>query len=169
MSNKATFTVSADKTTLQVERTFAISASQLWQAYADPSILSQWFSPRGWVTEVKEHSFSEGGSFAYVMRCVDESQDWFGQTSSGKMVFSNIQPETSFEYRDVFTDENGVVNEEMPVSHTIVRITAVGASQAKLNVETRYATPEALQQVLEMGMEAGYGETLDKLELLLRA
>ncbi|MCU0317398.1 MAG: SRPBCC domain-containing protein [Fimbriimonadaceae bacterium] len=168
MINNATFSVSADKTTLLVERIFPASASQLWQAYADADILRQWFSPRGWVTEVQEHSFEEGGSFIYIMRCVDESQDWFGQTSCGKMEFSNIQPPKSFEYRDVFTDENGVVNEAMPASQTLVTLSEITSSQTMLKVATRYAQSEALQQMLEMGMEEGYGETLEKLENLLK-
>lgn len=163
----ATFTISEDKRTLHMEREFSASAERLWEAYADPTILAQWFSPRGWVTDVQSHSFVNGGEFFYIMRCVDEAQDWFGQTSSGKMVFDNINPKTSFEYRDVFTDDAGTVNESLPASHSFVTISAAGPGSSVLRVVTTYATAEALQTVLEMGMEEGYAQTLDKLEELL--
>lgn len=165
--NTATFTISDDKKTLTVERAFNAAAERLWDAYADPSLLAQWFSPSGWTTEVRSHRFVEGGEFSYTMRCTDETQDWFGQTSSGMMRFSNITPKSRIEYTDVFTDDAGVVNEAMPTSHSVVTISALSETTSLLRVATSYATPEALNQVLEMGMEAGYTETLNKLEALI--
>jgi uncharacterized protein YndB with AHSA1/START domain len=167
--NKATFTLSDDKKTLTMERRFDAPADRLWDAYADPNLLAQWFSPRGWTTEVRAHRFEEGGEFSYIMRCVDESQDWFGQTSSGMMRFSSITPKTRFEYTDVFTDGQGVVNESLPASHSVVHIVAQSPTTSLLRVETSYATPEAMAQVLEMGMESGYAETLDKLDEVITA
>lgn len=166
---KAIFTLSEDKRTLIMERTFDVPADRLWEAYANPNLLAQWFSPKGWTTEVRAHEFTDGGEFSYIMRCTDETQDWFGQTSSGKMRFSNLNPKTRFEYTDVFTDENGVVNEAMPTSHSVVSISHQSETTSLLQVRTTYASSEALTQVLEMGMEAGYAETLEKLEELLLA
>lgn len=165
--NKASFTVSEDKRTLIMERAFNAPAEKIWQAYADPSLLARWFSPNGWTTEVLSHRFEDGGEFAYLMRCIDEGQEWFGATSSGKMRFSNLLPCTCFEYMDVFTDENGVVNESMPTSHSVVTIIPQSPSSSVLRVETTYANAEALAQVLEMGMQAGYSETLDKMDTVL--
>lgn len=165
--NKATFTISEDKRTLLMERLFNVPGDRLWEAYANSEIIAQWFAPKGWSTEVRSHKFVDGGEFSYIMRCTDESQDWFGQSSSGMMRFSNINPKTRFEYHDVFTDENGVVNKDMPTSHSVVMISEPSPATSLLRVETSYSTPEALQQVLEMGMEEGYAETLDKLEDLL--
>ncbi|MCW1930401.1 MAG: SRPBCC domain-containing protein [Candidatus Kerfeldbacteria bacterium] len=166
--NKTTFTIADDKKTLLMERTFNTSGSKLWQAYADPSILAQWFSPQGWSTEVKKHDFTNGGEYVYVMKCEDTAQgEWFGKTSSGKMVFSNISPETSFEYKDYFTNEEGVVNESLPAATSTVRITDNANGTATLNVETTYQSEADLNTVLEMGMQEGYSQTLDKLEGLL--
>lgn len=164
--NKAIFTISPDQRTLIMERTFPVSADKLWRAYSDPTILGQWFSPKGWDTEVKRHEFVDGGEFVYLMKCVDKAQDWHGMTSGGRMKFSNIRPETSFEYTDFFTDEEGNINAEMPSAHSKVEITVLGPSESKLTAATTYATPEALKQVLEMGMEEGYSQTLEKLEEL---
>lgn len=165
--NKATFTLSPDGKSLRVERTFATTTHKLWMAYADPSLLRQWFSPEGWETEVTKHDFTNGGEFSYVMKCVDESQEWFGQKSMGKMIFDKISPESSFEYRDYFIDESGEVNAVMPASHSVVSIVELNPTQSQLIVITTYDSAEALQQVLEMGMEEGYGQTLNKLDEIL--
>ncbi|MFO0920196.1 MAG: SRPBCC domain-containing protein [Candidatus Saccharimonadales bacterium] len=166
--NKTNFTILEDKKTLRMERTFPASQHKLWQAYADPNKLAHWFAPKGWSTEVKAHSFSEGGEYVYVMKCEDKSQgEWYGKTSAGKMAFSKINPEISFMYTDYFTDDKGKVNEELPSSHTVVTLEPIGDDSTKLVVDTYYETKEDLKTVLEMGMEDGYSQTLDKLEELL--
>lgn len=166
--NKTSFTILDDKKTLVMERTFTVTKDRLWNAYASAEMLAQWFSPEGWATDVKEHSFVDGGEYRYVMKCVDEAQkEWFGQTSSGKMVFGGINPKSSFGYTDYFTDENGVINEALPASHSSVELIQQDDNTTTLKVTTNYDTEAALKQVLEMGMEEGYSQTLDKLEELL--
>ncbi len=168
--DKTNFTILDDSKTLRIERTFPASQHQLWQAYADPTMLAQWFAPKGWSTEVKSHDFIEGGEYIYVMKCEDESQgEWYGKTSAGKMAFGKINPEDAFEYTDYFTDDNGTVNEELPSSRTVVTLVPNGDNLTKLTVDTHYDTVEGLKTVLEMGMKEGYAQTLDKLEELLTA
>ena len=166
--DKTTFTILDDNKTLRMERIFPTDKHQLWRAYADTTMLAQWFSPQGWSTEVKLHDFVDGGEYIYVMRCDDKSQgEWYGTTSAGKMVFSRISPEDSFEYTDYFTDDEGNVNDELPSSRSVVTLSTTGDNSTKLTVDTYYETEEGLKTVLEMGMKEGYAQTLDKLEELL--
>jgi len=168
--SKTTFTVADDKKTLLVERTFNAPKHKLWNAYTDADALAQWWGPIGWETEVKRFDFSEGGEWLYIMKCVDENQgEWFGQLSAGKAVYSNIQPEDSFEYTDYFTDEQGVINEAMPASRTVLTLNENEDGSTKLVTKTAYDTEAALKQVLEMGMEEGFGQTLDRLDDFVRA
>ena len=166
---KTNFTVVDDGKSLLMERTFSASKDKLWHAYTDAEALAKWWGPIGWETEVKKLDFSEGGEWIYVMKCVDENQgEWFGQTSAGKTVFSNIKPGDSMQYTDYFTDEEGNINEEMPSSLTTLIFTENEDGTTSLKATTTYETAEALKQVLEMGMEEGYGQTLDKLEEFVR-
>lgn len=166
--SKTNFTVSEDQKTLIMERTFSAPKEKIWEAYTTAEVLEKWFGPIGWETEVKKMDFSEGGEWIYVMKCVDENQgEWFGQTSSGKAVFSNLKPFDSMDYIDYFTDDNGVINKELPSSKTTLTFTDNGDGTTTLSARTTYETPEALKQVLEMGMEDGYSQTLDRLEDLL--
>jgi uncharacterized protein YndB with AHSA1/START domain len=166
--NKTVFTVADDKKTLLMTRDFNVPQAKLWAAYTEKELFEQWFAPAGWEVTSKKFDFVEGGENVYVMKCVDESQgEWFGKTSAGKMVFSNISPKDTFEYVDFFTDEEGNVNKEMPSSKSTLELTENASGVTKLNIATEYATEDALNQVLAMGMEQGYDETLDKLEELL--
>lgn len=163
--DKTNFTISDDNKTLVMERTFNAPKTKIWKAYSDAEALATWWGPEGWETEVKHLEFVEGGHWLYVMKCVDVNQgEWFGQTSAGKAVYENINPEDSFEYVDYFSDENGQVNEEMPASHSVLTLTDNEDGSTTMVVKTSYETEEALKQVVEMGMKEGYAQTLDRLE-----
>jgi uncharacterized protein YndB with AHSA1/START domain len=165
--NKTKFTVSEDKKSLVMERTFNATQDKLWSAYSDKEMFEQWFAPQGWSVTSKKFNFVNGGENVYVMKCEDEAQgEWFGKTSAGKMVFDKISPKSAFEYTDFFTDDNGVVNAEMPTSTSALELIA-NENTTILRIITTYQTEEGLKQVLEMGMQEGYGQTLDKLEQIL--
>lgn len=158
------FTVGNDKKTLVVERTFAAPKAKIWKAYSTREMLLKWWGPRGWETIIKHLEFKDGGSWHYGMKCVDKNQgEWFGMTSWGKFTYANIRPEVSFEYTDIFCDENGQAMPNMPSSHTVLTMTERDG-KTTVTTKTTYATAEALETVLKMGMKEGLTQTLDKLE-----
>jgi uncharacterized protein YndB with AHSA1/START domain len=164
-----TFRVSDDKKRLIVERTFDAPKSRVWKAYSTRDLLLRWWGPRGWETIIKRLEFENGGTWHYGMKCIDANQgDWFGKTSWGQFVYENIRPEDSFEYTDVFCDEEGNPTPGMPSSHTVVKLVE-REGRTTVTTTTSYTSEEALSQVLEMGMKEGLSETLDKLEEVLRA
>jgi uncharacterized protein YndB with AHSA1/START domain len=165
--SKTTFTIGEDKKTLIVERTFDAPKAKVWAAHSDPKILARWWGPKGWETTIKHMEFKEGGYWHYGMKCMDQAQgDWYGKTSWGKGVYGKISPQDSFEFTDIFCDENAVPIPDMPVSKS--RVTLVEKDgRTTLVSRTEYATAEALAQVLQMGMQEGYTQTLDNLESVL--
>lgn len=165
--NKTVFTVASDRKTLIVERRFNARKSKVWDAYTRPELVAKWWGPRGWETEIKHMDFSDGGYWHYGMRCLDPEQgEWYGKTTWGKATFENIKPQDSFEYTDEFCDENGVVTPGMPTSRTVL-ILKEENGVTTVTGRTEYETPEALAQVLEMGMEEGFSQTWDRLEEFL--
>ena len=165
--NRTKFTVGEDKKTLVVERQFAATKSNVWRAYTDPELLRQWWGPKGWTTDIKHMDFSVGGYWHYCMRCIDKSQgDFFGMESWGKGTYTGISPEDSFSYDDEFCDERGNALPGMPMAHVTISLTAEKGSTL-LTCTSRYDTADALTQVLEMGMEQGFTQTLDNLETVL--
>lgn len=165
--SKTTFTVNDDQKTLVVKRTFGAPKSRVWDAYSKPELLVQWWGPNGWDTEIKTMEFKVGGHWHYCMRCVDKAQgDYFGMESWGKATYTAITPQDSIIYDDEFCNENAEPVPGMPVSHTTLVLTEEAGSTHLVST-TSYDTPEALKQVLEMGMEEGFTQTLDRLETLV--
>ena len=163
------FTIADDKKTLIVERTYDAPKNLVWAAYSTREMLLKWWGPRGWDTIIKHLDFKDGGTWHYGMKCVDKNQgDWFGMTSWGMFTFDNVQPEDSFEYTDIFCDEDGNVTPGFPSSHTTITFTEHDGKTTVKTI-TAYASEEDLTQVIEMGMKEGLTQTLDKLEEALRA
>lgn len=153
--------------TLTLERTFNAPRQKVWNAFTLKDEFVKWWGPRGWVTEVKEFNFTEGGVNHYGMKCVDETQiEWYEKYSWGKMVFSNIRPIDSYEYEDVFSDEYGTTKTELPGSKTKIQFLEEG-EKTKIISKTEFADEQALQTVIDMGMISGVTETWDRLEELV--
>ncbi len=168
MSNSV-FTIKDDKKTLVVTRTFAATKSAVWSAYTEAEKLEKWWGPKGWETKVLEMDFRVGGHWLYCMTCKDEAQgEWFGQSSCGKGVYEAISPEDSFAYTDYFTDEKGTITPGMPASNTSIELQEVDGKTTIVST-TYFDSEDALKQVMEMGMEAGFDQTWDNLEIFLRA
>ena len=140
---------------------------KVWQAYADKEKFEKWWGPEGWETSVKEFTFQPGGRVHYGMKCVDEAQgEWFGQVSWGLMEIENVVPGESFTYKDYFSDENGTLNQEMPVL-TITNQFTEENGKTKI-VSTSVATSaEQIEELLKMGMVEGFSSQLGKLEVLV--
>lgn len=159
-----TFRIEPDGKTLVVERSFAAARERVWAAYTDPELLARWWGPVGWTTRIKHMDFSDGGYQLYGMTCEDPEQaDWYGKTSWGKAVYRNIRPMDSFEYTDYFCNEAGETVSGMPAATTHIAFHDEGDS-THIVMKVVYDTPEALEQVLKMGMKEGFTQTWDRLE-----
>lgn len=164
---ETTFTVAEDNRTLVVEHMFAAPRSKVWAAWTTPELFAKWWGPRGWSTEVKHMDFQPGGYLLYGMKCEDPRQtDWYGKYSWGKSVYNQIDAEKSFAYTDYFSNENGVETPDMPVMQIQVTFEDVDAGTRVISTSV-FESSDALQQVLDMGMEDGLRQTWDRLEELV--
>lgn len=165
MTNQTTLTTDGNK--LILTRVFSAPKERVWEAWADPELFAQWWGPNGWHTTVAHHDFQKGGYLLYGMKCEDENQgEWYGQESWGKMEFNEVTPKESFCYTDFFTDNQGIVNNEMPSVRTDNTLETVDGG-TKFTSIGYYKTAEDLKTVLEMGMEEGIKQTWDRLHVLL--
>jgi uncharacterized protein YndB with AHSA1/START domain len=142
------------------------SKDKVWQAYADKELFEKWWGPEGWETTTKEFSLIPGGKIHYGMKCVDASQgDWFGKTSWGVMDIVDVSPNDSFTYMDYFSDEEGVLNQEMPALKVTNEFIEKNG-QTKI-VSTSFAdSAEQIEELINMGMIEGFTSQLNKLDEL---
>ncbi len=153
--------------TLILERVFNAPRSLVFQAFSQAEHLKRWWGPNGWDLVVCNIDFRTGGSWHYCMKCVDQNQgDFYGMESWGKAVYGDIAEPELIVHTDAFSDAEGNIVEGMPQS--LVTNTFVDQEgKTKLVCRTEYATPEALQTVMDMGMLQGITETWDRLAELL--
>ncbi|MDB5169108.1 MAG: activator of Hsp90 ATPase 1 family protein [Candidatus Saccharibacteria bacterium] len=167
--SKSIFTVLDDNKSLVVKRTFSAPKESIWAAYTEADKLAKWWGPKGWETEVKEMDFRVGGPWFYAMTCKDEAQgDWFGKSSCGKGVYDAIKPQDSFSYTDYFTDEDGTITPGMPTSRTTIELMQDNG-ETTITSTSEFESVEALKQVLDMGMQEGFDQTWDNLEIFLNS
>jgi uncharacterized protein YndB with AHSA1/START domain len=161
---KTNFTVDKQAKTIVMERVFDAPRTRVWQAWTNADELAKWWGPRGWETTIKKFEFKPGGAWHYMMKCVDKAQgEWFGQESWGIGTFKTINPESMFMYEDAFTDLSGEPNPDMPITPITNTFAETSDGKTKVVSVTQYDSEEALQTVIEMGVEEGSKQTWDRL------
>ncbi|MDQ0112236.1 SRPBCC domain-containing protein [Paenibacillus harenae] len=149
---------------LILERVFNAPRELVFQAFSEAEHLKQWWGPRGWTVPVCNIDFRPGGIWHYCMKCEDKNQgDFYGMESWGKGVYKDIVTSEKIGYTDYFSDSEGNVSAEMPVTDVIIQFVEFEGKTKLVNTST-YVSAEALQTVLDMGMEQGINETWDRLE-----
>lgn len=98
------------------------------------------------------------------MKCVDKNQgDFYGMESWGKALYKEITVPEQVIYTDGFSDAEGNISKDLP--ETLVQLDFIDLEgQTKLVNIGKYSSPDALQQVIDMGMLEGISQTFDNLD-----
>lgn len=133
---------------------------ELWRIWADPRVLERWWGPPGFPATVEAHELRPGGIVRYRMTGPD------GQAHSGWWEVLTVDAPTRLEFRDGFGDSPGTVSEELPATVTDVDLAPCGGGGTRMTMMGRYASAEALQQMLAMGALEGTRQALEQLDSL---
>ncbi|MFD0713593.1 SRPBCC domain-containing protein [Paenibacillus sp. GCM10027626] len=167
MANKMTF--KTDGSILFMEREFDAPRELVFEAYSTAEHLKHWWGPRGWVLSFCTVDFRPGGVWHYCMKCEDKNQgDFYGFESWGKAVYKEIAAPERIVYTDYFSDAEGNEAAGMPPSEIELTFEQLEGNRTKLISRARYESEAALKQVVEMGMQQGISETIDRLEEYLQ-
>jgi uncharacterized protein YndB with AHSA1/START domain len=147
---------------LVLERVFDAPRDLVFEVFTKAEHLMRWFGTKGWPLTVCNIDFRLGGVWHYCMKCVDESQEYFGQESWGRAVFHEIVEPERIVYIDAFSDADGNVNKNMPEARVTLDFVDLGGKTKLIN-RTQYATEETLKSVLDMGVIQGVSQTWDQL------
>lgn len=146
--------------TFQAKREFDAPVSLVWRAYTEKELLDQWWAPKPWKTETKSMDFRPEGKWEYDMVGPN------GERHGGIQIFKEIVFEKYFSGIDAFADEQGNVNESMPVA-TWKNTFIPTENGTMVIVEAIYPNKEALEAVIKMGMDQGVSMAQDNLSELL--
>ena len=153
-------TVDEKTLTLVIERRFQASKQRVWDAYSTRELLQQWWSPEHFSTTIRIFEFRPGGRWHYHMTGPDGTKYW------SLAIYRAIRDGVSIEYEDYFSDEQGGANSSLPSTRTHLAFRS-DESDTIVTTTLKFASLDALQQLLKMGFEQGFASTCDKLDILL--
>ncbi|TGN63274.1 SRPBCC domain-containing protein [Nocardioides eburneiflavus] len=150
-----------DALTLTITADFAAPVERVWEVYADPRQLERVWGPPGYPATFVDHELVPGGRMNYYMTS-PEGEKYYAYWD----VTSVDQPK-GFTFKDGFAlDETFAPNTELPESSQVYDFTEVDGSTRATFVAT-YASAEALQQVLDMGVVEGSTLAINQIDELL--
>jgi uncharacterized protein YndB with AHSA1/START domain len=144
-----------------VSRVFNAPVEKVWKAHTDSEILDKWWGPSPWKAETKSMNFKAGGYWLYAMVSPENQRSW------GRMNYLAIDKYKSIDIEDAFCDENGKLNNELPVSKGQIVFTRT-ENGTRVEFKMIYPTESDLEKIVEMGFEQGITICHDQLERWLK-
>ncbi|HSZ72249.1 MAG TPA: SRPBCC domain-containing protein [Cytophagaceae bacterium] len=142
---------------LNITRHFDAPLEDVWRAWTESELLDLWWAPQPWKAETKTMNFKEGGSWLYAMVGPDHARHW------AKVDFKKIDLHKSFEVMNYFCDEKGKIFSDFPTMNWKNTFSST-ANGTKVLVDISFTKEEDIQQIIEMGFEAGFTAALGNLD-----
>ena len=139
---------------LAITRIFDAPRERVFQAWTDPKQVAQWWGPKGFTNPVCDMDVRPGGALRIVMRGPD------GTDYPMIGVFREIVPPERLVFTNIAVDAKG--------THLLEGLTVVTFAEAggktKLTLHTSALGLVAAAAAKLEGMEAGWTQSIDKLE-----
>lgn len=149
-----------DALTMTVTAEFDAGPERVWELWSDPRQLERWWGPPSHPATFVDHELVPGGRATYFMTAPD------GSKYRGWWRIEEVVPPARLRFEDGFADEEGKPNEEMPTTVATVTIVESGGATT-MSIESKFASREGMEQVIEMGVEQGLTEALGQIDALL--
>ena len=150
----------AEALTMTLVADFAVGPERLWAVFTDPRQLERFWGPPGWPSTFGAFDFRVGGRATYAMTSPR------GERVGGAWEFTAIDESRGFEVIDSFADEAGTPLEGMPSTRMVFSFEATPEGSRMTNV-SRFASVEALEQVVAMGFVEGSTLAMNQLDTVL--
>jgi uncharacterized protein YndB with AHSA1/START domain len=150
-----------EKGTMTLTAEFAAPVERVWRLWSDPRQLERWWGPPTYPATVTEHDLMPGGTVSYYMTGPD------GDRSAGLWRVVSVEPPHRLEFEDAFADAEGNPNPDMPVTRITVALDAGGEGVTRMSIHSAFPSPEAMEELMAMGMEEGIKASLSQIDDLL--
>lgn len=147
--------------TMTVVAEYDAPVERVWQLYADPRQLERFWGPPTWPATVVDHDLTPGGRVTYSMMGPN------GEKSSGYWSILEVEPPHRLLLDDGFSDDFGQPNLELPTTRMELQLAEREGGGTTMTVLSTFASTEAMQQLVDMGMEDGMREAMGQIDALL--
>jgi uncharacterized protein YndB with AHSA1/START domain len=145
---------------IKVVREFDAPLEKVWKAWTDSEILDKWWAPKPWKANTKSMDFREGGRWLYYMEGPDGTRHY------SIMDYKSIIPNKGFAGKDAFCDENGNLNNDLPVMNWRISFSKSDIG-TKVEAEITFATEADIEKIIETGFQEGFAAAHNNLDELL--
>ena len=135
--------------------------ASVWQLWADPRKLERWWGPPTYPATVVEHDLRPGGRVTYFMTSPE------GEQYHGWWKVVAVEHMLCLDLKDGFSDSDGNPNDAMPTTAFTVTFTALPSGATRMVIESRFPSREAMDQLIEMGMEQGLVAAMGQIDAIL--
>lgn len=150
-----------DSRTLTIVADFAAPPKRIWEVYADPRQLERVWGPPTHPATFVDHDLTPGGRMNYFMTSPE------GERYYGFWEVRSVDEPSGFTFDDGFAlDEQFTKNPDLPVSTNVVTFAEHDGGTRATYVGT-YASAEALQAVLDMGVVEGASAAINQIDELV--
>jgi uncharacterized protein YndB with AHSA1/START domain len=102
-----------------------------------------------------------GGTVSYFMTGPE------GDKSHGWWKVGAVDEPNRIELEDGFADSDGKPNEGMPTTRMTVTFAELPNGSTRMVIESRFPSREAMEQMIEMGMEEGIAAAIGQIGAIL--
>lgn len=147
--------------TMEITSEYDAATDQVWRLWDDPRLLERWWGPPAYPATVVRHELTPGGTVTYFMTSPE------GERYHGLWDVHDVETAKLIRVDDKFADEDGNVNEELPITAMQVTLTERDGGGTTMTILSTFASPEAMATTLEMGVEEGMRQALGQSDALL--
>jgi uncharacterized protein YndB with AHSA1/START domain len=147
--------------TMIIDAEFDAPAERVWQLWADPRQLERWWGPPSYPATVDAHDLSPGSRVEYHMTGPE------GDQPRGYWDILEADAPRSLVFRDGFANDDGTPNTDLPGTESRVTIEEIGDGRTRMSIRSIFPSPEAMEQILAMGMESGLTQAVGQIDAIL--
>jgi uncharacterized protein YndB with AHSA1/START domain len=149
-----------ERLTMTVTAEYAVSAERAWELWSDPRQLERWWGPPTYPATVEEHDLVPGGTVTYAMTGPE------GDRYRGWWRVIEVEPGRLLVVQDGFADEYGQPAAGMPVTMMRVRLED-RVDGVAIAIESTFESRQAMEQLIDMGMDDGLREAMGQIDAIL--
>jgi uncharacterized protein YndB with AHSA1/START domain len=147
--------------TMTLTAEFEASPERVWQLWEDPRQLERWWGPPTYPATFTAHDLTPGGVMEYHMTGPE------GDQPKAYWEIISTEPPSSITFSDGFRNDDGSRNQDFPEMQVAVQIDDIGEGRTRMSIESRFATADAMEQLLAMGMEEGLTLAVGQIDAVL--
>jgi uncharacterized protein YndB with AHSA1/START domain len=151
----------ADKLTMTITTELDAPVARAWELWSDPRQLERWWGPPTYPATFVDHDLTPGGTCTYFMTGPE------GDQPHGWWRIVTVDPPHRLEFEDGFADEHGTHLPDQPVMIMRLDLADRTGGGSTMTITTRFASVEDMDQILAMGIEEGFTQALNQIEVVL--